>query len=274
MPRSGVLTCSRTLTRCEMMTKIVQACAISLLLVATSAVCQTTWSNLQPGLELLNRSFPDHGETVPFVLLRCNPKKYRVRIIDTLHELGKANSFAAFSLNEIQNKMRALIIVNGGSTSSYSIPAPAGLLQVGGKTVSPPNYLTERAGVLCITRGIVSILPLSRSQPRCFDAVQRGPYMSREFLSVPDAPSRRYRRTIAAIDGDGQLLILVTNEKATLSSVAAFLYASNSKLDVRSALNLDGDTSSGLIVATGGDLRTVGNIDRLIASAIAIFKAD
>jgi hypothetical protein len=79
---------------------------------------------------------------------------------------------------------------------------------------------------------------------------------------------------VVAIDGDGRLLILVTRENATLLGMSAFLFAASSKLDVRSALNLDGDVVSGLIVAAGSTLTTVGSSDSLVASAIGIFKAE
>jgi hypothetical protein len=102
------------------------------------------------------------------------------------HELRKANSFAAFSVREVRNKTGASIVVNAGSTASYSIPAPVGLLQIGGQIRNKPNHLAERAGVLCLAGDHVSILPLSSmASTKCIDAVQRGPFPSQERSEFP-----------------------------------------------------------------------------------------
>lgn len=87
--------------------------------------------------------------------------------------------------------------------------------------------------------------------------------------------SDRYRRTVVALDHEGRLLLLVTNEKTTLSALAAFLYTSKLDLKVQSALNLDGAASSGMLITIdSGQAKQVitGNVDGLVASAIAIVE--
>jgi uncharacterized protein YigE (DUF2233 family) len=223
------------------------------LVMSMSCLAQSraNWSAVRPGMDLQNGSFADHGESVGYVLFRVDPVKSRIRVIDTYHEIGKANSYAAFSIREVKAKTGASLVVNAGSTASFSIPAPVGLLQVNGRVVSPPNYTAKDAGVLCFAVGRISIVSLSKDQRlECSQAVQRGPVL------LPQTPpsttgSQRHNRTIAAVDSKGRLIILVTSEPATLAAVKNFLYDSGGDLKVVSALNMDADTDLPPIFSPG-----------------------
>jgi uncharacterized protein YigE (DUF2233 family) len=241
-------------------------------LCAVTAAGQTKWSSIGPGLELVDGSLADKDQSVTFIMIRCDPKKHRVRIIDTFHELRKANSFAAFSVREVRNKTGASIVVNAGSTASYSIPAPVGLLQIGGSVRNTPNYRAEHGGVLCLAGDRVSIMPLSSmNSAKCLDAVQRGPFLSLESAKVSDPSPKRYRRTVVAVDSVGRLLILVTRDTTELSAIVSYLFVLSRDLNIQSALNLDGDVSSGLVFSRDDKVQTLGNVDGLVASAIAIY---
>jgi uncharacterized protein YigE (DUF2233 family) len=234
------------------------------------AVCQTQWLTTTSGCEVHDGNLPDHGVKVPYVLVRCDPKVVQIRVADTASELGKTNGYAAFSLKEVAEKSGAAIAVNAGSTSSFSLPVPAGLLIVHGKLVSKPRLRVPDGGILCIRRSQVFIEPFSVALPKgCSDAVQRGPVFSREFANNS---TTRYRRTAAAVDKVGRFIILLTREPATLSSVNSFLYDPGSALGVQSALNLDGDMSSGLVFGPDQGVKetAIGTVDSLIASAILI----
>lgn len=167
--------------------------------------------------------------------------------------------------------MRALVVVNAGSTASYSLPIPIGFLKTCGIVMSPVNRLAESGGIFCIAGDHLAIRAVLRLEPpRCSDAVQRGPLLS-DSLSGKGV-SGRSRRSTVALDDRGRLVLLVT-EPTTLSAVAAFLYKTELDLRVQSALNLDGSTSSGLIMTTGpSDTEpiVIGNVDGLVASAIVV----
>lgn len=255
------------------MNKAFYLCILVLMLCVGAVRAEAPWSATASGCEVLDSSFRDADRRVSFVLVRCDPKRVDVRLVDTSSELGKGNPYAAFSLREVMDKVRASIVVNAGSTASYSVPIPAGLLEVRGVIVQPPKFYVKNAAALCINRDRVSIVKISSRAPKgCEDAVQRGPFLSKELSEVDN--SGRYRRTVAAVDGQGRLLILVTRDGATLSSVASFLYGTEHNLGVSSALNLDGDASSGLIFASSEGIKdsVVGSVDGLVASAIAIGK--
>jgi hypothetical protein len=67
-------------------------------------------------------------------------------------------------------------------------------------------------------------------------------------LGYPDEDGRPARRTVIGMDGNGRFLIILTRRSSfTLHQLSAWLTASDLGLDV--ALNLDGGTSSGLILA-------------------------
>lgn len=249
---------------------------LTLCLSVTAAYSQSSgeWRPIRPGVDLSQGSFKDRDQTVKFVALRIDPRQNQVRVVDTFQEIGRSRTSAAFSLREVQSKTKALIVVNAGSTASFALPAPVGLLKTRGKVVSAPNYLAkvDQPGIFCVIGNRVAIMPLLPQLPNCIDAVQRYPVLSADSSQVETS---RSQRTVVAVDGGGRLLIFVTLDKTTLSGVAAFLYRSTPTMNIQSALNLDGGPSSGLILAGDptGNGQTFGNIDGLVASAITISGA-
>jgi exopolysaccharide biosynthesis protein len=219
---------------------------------------------------MLQGQFQDHAKSVRFVLLRCEPTKHTVRVVDTFHEIGKGNALAAFSLREVMTKTDSLVAVNAGSTASYSLPIPVGLLVTRARVIAPINPQPRDSGFLCVAGNRLVITGLSGLRlENCSYAVQRGPVIDRASAHLG---IDWHLRTVIAIDTQQRLLILVTRDPATLNGIAAFLYAPSSDLNVQSALNMDGDASSGLLIAP--QLKAVpsevGNVDGLVASAIAV----
>lgn len=253
------------------MTRVFAATIICLVSWSKAVSGDSRWLTLRPGVEVLRGEFSDRSGAVKFVLYRCDPVKTEIRVIDTFHDLGSGGTLGTFSLKDVI-KTGALLAANGGSTASYSIPIPVGLLMVHGKLISAPNLRAQEApGFLCIAGNRMGIEEIKSFQSKaCTYAVQRGPLLSRATARLVSSP---YRRTVIAIDQRHQLLILVTIDKSTLSGIREFLYGDSADLKVQSALNMDGDTSSGLLVAP--ELRAepseVGNVDSLLASAIAVY---
>lgn len=242
--------------------------------VVADSQSQSAWSKTPSGCEWQTNTLQDSGSGVGYILFRCDPKISEVKIVDTASTLGKTNPYAAFSLRELLNETHASIVVNAGSTTSFSVPSPAGLLRVGGKTINPPRLHVKNAGVLCIRRDRLDIVRFSATLPKgCLDAVQRGPFLSQDLTQENDS-SARFRRTVVAVDGGGRLVILVTKDGTRLSAISALLFEGKLNLDIRAALNMDGAASSGLIVADDQGVKdsVIGNVDGLVASAIAIRK--
>ena len=59
------------------------------------ADAQNNWISIRNGLEILQGSFADRGETIEFVIIRTDPKRNRIRVIDTYRQLGNAGAYTA-----------------------------------------------------------------------------------------------------------------------------------------------------------------------------------
>jgi len=110
--------------------------------------------------------------------------------------------------------------------------------------------------------------------PECRWALQTGPILvvtGRNVINQAEVSNRSaYRRSVAAVDRRGRVLLMATTE-IHLYDLAACLCGELKQLEVRDAINLDGDSSSGLLVAVpGGAMREIGSTWSLIASAIAV----
>jgi len=239
---------------------------------------KSAWVTAKSGCEVREGTLIDadnnwRGNDIPpvaqvyYVMVRCDPTSVRISILDTAGVLGKENAYAAYSVREVAKNTGASVVVNAGSTASYSTPIPVGLLIVRGLVISKTNLKATHGAILCVGKKGVTIGPLSQQRPTpkgCSYAVQGGPLLSRDFK---EADSNRTRRTIAAIDKKGRLIILVTKSNTFLSSLRSLLYDSSSDLEIQSALNLDGGMSSGIMFAQRG---VVGSVDNLVASVIVI----
>jgi hypothetical protein len=234
-----------------------------------------SWKTLSPGLELQRGSLKDGAYHVNYVLLRCDPKQRKIQVIDVRGALFPKNSASPFNLRAVQQAIHSEAVVNGGSTSNLNFPNPTGWLKISGKEISPAKWAAKEAGALCVTGNKVSVLRLSdRHLPTCTDAVQRGPYLSKQFVPERGFSDGRYNRTVVGSDDQGRLLLLVTQDPSSYTAVVSFLYSSDLGPNATAALSMDGGLSSGAIIQAGQlseSPMTAGDVDFLIASAIAIF---
>jgi len=254
-------------------------CALLFLGGAIFVRCQT-WSTIRPGLEVMaDGVLTEKGRSIKFVLLRCDPKLRQVRIVDTYHEVGSKLSYPAFSLAEVTSLTGAVVTLSAGDSSSYVLPDPVGLLQSARKVLAKPNYRAENAGFLCLSPGAATLAPLNQwKAASCVDAVQRGPFFTSSFRSTTDSHTDQSERGIVALDAKGRLVIMITEGPVTISTAATYLFSSKAGLEIRSALNLVGSRTCGLLVTNSPgkskqseSALAVGNVDGLVASAIAIY---
>jgi uncharacterized protein YigE (DUF2233 family) len=248
-------------------------CFLASLLAWASVAAAQNWSQVGT-FEALAGQFDDQGQQIHFVLLRADPSRTSIRIVDTFELLHKANAYSPFSIAEVKTATKARAVVNAGSTNSFSIPDPVGLLETNGRVISRENRSVKYGGVLCIGRTSVSIFPVPMPKTaNCIHAVQRGPVLGPDLQYPASYSQEKYTRSAVAVDTNGRLIVLVTNDPVSLHSMARFLYKSTLNLSLRSILNLDGGPSSGLILSSEhtGIPPTIGNVDALVASAIAIY---
>lgn len=212
--------------------------------VTPSPPPDTGWQPLRPGLE--RRILTLHDETErPYeslYLLRLEPDQFRFEIA--------YQPDAPKGLLEWQAASGALIVVNGGFFTEAN--EATGLMVVDGQA-SGTSYV-DFGGMLAITEAGPEIRWLVE-RPYTPDDSLRYALQSFPMLVKPggvpgylDEDGRPARRTVIGMDENGRFLIILTRRsRFTLSQLSTWLAASDLDLDL--ALNLDGGTSSGLILA-------------------------
>ncbi len=204
----------------------------------------TGWQPIQSGLERRIITLNDDNER-PYeslYLLRLEPEQFRFEIA---YQPG-----APKGLLEWQATTGALIVVNGGFfTETYEA---TGLMVINGQA-SGTSYV-DFGGMLAITETGPEIRWLAERPYTSAGSIQ---YALQSFpmlvkpggvLGYPNEDGSPARRTVIGVDRNGRFLIILTRRSSfTLHQLSTWLTTSDLGLD--SALNLDGGTSSGLILA-------------------------
>ena len=203
------------------------------------------WRSLAPGLERRHAyRYGDDGRVVErLYVLRADPALVR---LDIAYAPGEARS-----LDQWLEATGALAVVNGGYFTEEL--HATGLLIADGERhgASYGGF----AGMLAIDESGMASLRWLRQQP--YDAAEplRAALQSFPLLvhpggvhGFPEDGGLPSRRTVVAVDGAGRFLFLVApGGSFSLHALATWLV--ESELDVDVALNLDGGTSSGVLVA-------------------------
>ena len=213
-------------------------------------------------------------------VLTVDPSRADVRIVSVPLELGdQARSgdhslrSLAWHLQATMPKRSSWVVVNGGYSSSRE-DIPVGLLVVDGKVYSrlssakgssatlsgPSAYSTYRwSGILCQDRkgGKWDIVPAASYVNRqCYQALQAGPVLVEPggkigIAATEPQRSKPYSRTAVCLS-DGLLKFVVVKTPTHLYPLARWLSASERSggLGCRVALNLSGESSSGMVQRT------------------------
>lgn len=170
---------------------------------------------------------------------------------------------------------REWIAVNGGF-SSYRADVPLGLLVVDGAVYSRLSREKSRpaaassganrryrwSGILCQPRGRDDwrLLATAQYEPgSCDQALQGGPFLvegGRVVVSPSEPGSRSpFTRTVVCLGADGDIRFVVTTDPTHLYPMAQWLVRSPARGGVgcTAALNLSGDTSSGMVIRSPRD---------------------
>jgi hypothetical protein len=230
-----------------------------------------------------SREFPvAQGRVARANVLTIDTNRANLRIVSVPIELRRPPGALDISLLDLaahleQKKPRdsSWAAFNGGFSSSRD-DIPLGLLVVGGKVYSQlsreqdgtsslqvkSEYSKYRwSGVLCQAKenGAWDIVPASRYRPgSCYQALQAGPVVVEPDGKVAIAPGesqakRPYSRTVVCLSGS-LMKVVVVSDRTHLYPLARWLSNSEAKggLGCRVALNLSGDSSSGLVVQEPG----------------------
>ena len=209
-------------------------------------VADTGWELLRPGLERrwLRLVAAGTGRLQEQIyLLRLQPELFTFTI--------GYRPGAPLPLRDWLREQEALIVLNGGFfTERYEA---TGLVIADGEHFG--SSYVEFGGMFVVTaEGSVALRSLRRTPYRPDEALQ-GAVQSFPMLitpggqlGYPDEDGNQARRSVIAQDRQGRILLIATNlGHFTLHELATYLLASDLELD--RALNLDGGTSTGLLLS-------------------------
>jgi uncharacterized protein YigE (DUF2233 family) len=200
------------------------------------------WELLQTGLERRTiRLLNENGrQTDQLYILRIDPNLFAFGIA---YSPGQPKSLATW-----QEETGAFIVVNGGFfTEEY---LATGLIIVDGQT-SGSSYVGF-GGMVTMGQGGVEVRSLVERPylpTESFDyALQSFPMLVLNGeAAYQNADFDTARRTVMGMDGDGRiLLILATWGSFTLAELSSYLASAD--FGMVNALNLDGGTSTGLVL--------------------------
>lgn len=228
-----------------------------------------------PSIVRRNLTKTIQGEKIEINIAQINLNQVKVRVYSLVNQ-----DVPSYSLGELVDKLKPQAAINGGFSSSYSIPTPTGLLVSNGKTIYRMNVNTVNVitnGILCVGQTTSIIMKNDYKKSTCSDALEAGPILVRagKIDARIDGLQTKFRkgkaeRSVVAINKQGRLLLIRVNTPVTLPVLANLL--TQKDLDCVSALNLSGSGDSGLYINTQGEKFRVGRFDFPIASAIAIFQ--
>ncbi|HEY1015176.1 MAG TPA: phosphodiester glycosidase family protein [Herpetosiphonaceae bacterium] len=209
------------------------------------------WRELEPGLEWRElRAGLSNAQA-----LRIDPAQMNIRVAYDAASPGR--------VSEWMEALGPLAVVNGGY---FDEQGRATALTVYDGVAEGSSY-DGFGGMLAVdAAGALSIRSL-RDQPydpaeNLAQALQSTPMLVQQGAAVP-LPSdngERSRRTVAALDGDGRLLLIAIGWPSfSLSELGQWL--ADGDLGVVTALNLDGGSSTGMQMQN--EVKTV-NVDSLV----------
>lgn len=209
---------------------------------AQADIADTGWQPAAPGAELRRLTATVAGQEAPVTVVRLDPAQVRFSVGYRPDDPPPLAQWAAGS--------GALATINGGffDEAGHTVA----LLVRGGQPVG--ESYQGRGGMFAVAAdGAVSLRsladqPYDPAEPLA-EAIQGWPMLVRPGgeAAYTYEDGQRDRRSAIALDGEGRVLLLVAPTAAfTLAELSSWLAASD--LGVASALNLDGGSSSGLLL--------------------------
>lgn len=224
-----------------------------------------SWRLLRPGLEVRELTVRfDDSSAVRIYGVRVEPERFDARLHWNPRSAPSGESAA-----EVAHLSGAAVVVNAGYFDENG--RPLGFFLSGGKVYNRRILFRGRSealhlgAVFFVREGTGGIGIASREVFQADgirEAFQAGPYLVREGRPVPGIERYREfwrpaRRTVLAFGGDGRLLVLVSEPEGrglSWCELQSFLVRPEPQggLGVTEAMNLDGGSSSQLIVQTEG----------------------
>lgn len=212
---------------------------------ATSMPPDTGWRTIAPGIEYREWRVTLDGRSDRLRLARVDPAQTRVRVLYSPDSPRRVSEWLISSQSQLaingnyfdpQNRALGLIITEGERTG-VNYDGFGGMLAVGENSVKVrwnvgEPYRPDEALTYGLQNFPMLVLPGGQANTQIDDNAELAP------------------RSVVAQDRSGRLIFLVSPSRMfTLTSLGQWLSASD--LDIDTALNLDGGTSSGLMLRDG-----------------------
>ncbi|HTI15496.1 MAG TPA: phosphodiester glycosidase family protein [Dictyobacter sp.] len=222
------------------------------------------WKQAKPGVEVqyANWKAPSgHQDTV--IITRFN--------LHQVHLYVGYQPNNPLTLSDWMKQTGATAIINGGYFDTNN--QATGLIVSNGQA-SGTSY-TDQGGMLSVnTQGAVAITsliqhPFDGDTNQLEQATQCAPMLmvnGKETQFDDNAAQRR--RTVVAMDKDGNLLFIVSPSDAFTVTDMADLLASHTELNIQTALNLDGGSSTGIYL-NGGNTKVA--LDPISSLPIVVY---
>jgi len=205
------------------------------------------WETLMPGLEMLTTQMPAPGVgSTTAVLVRIDPQLFTFRVHYTPYQTTTMAGWLS--------RIDAPVIVNGGFFLGNG--QTNGLLVADGQRFG--TTFDRHGGMLTLMGDMMNVRSLAQfpySRTELLDQAAQG----RPMLLYPggfpvvmgDIEHEAGRRTAIAQDKQGRILLVVIDEgAATLDRLRDWLAYERPDLELSTAFNLDGGTSTGLSIKT------------------------
>lgn len=229
------------------------------------------WLPVAPGVERrIVRVTRGGGKSLDLYSLRFNPRKVTLKVVYT-----PPKEVAGSSIAVTAEKTKAVAMFNG-SYFNDSLGV-LGLCVADGKTVAPLARYSDNLGIfLAHASGAVELIHRDKyNAGDVLDAVQSGPWLVLDGkVQVFNDTDRVTRRTCIGADKRGRLVAVATDtliSGITLAHLAKVMAEplKNGGFECASALNLDGGTSTQLILRTSDEnhlIRGFVNVPVLIGA--------
>lgn len=208
--------------------------------LAEPTTVDNQWQTLEPGLELREIGY----DITNVQILRVDPAYFRLRVGYDVASPGRVSEWAA--------ALAPVAVINGGY---FDPQGRATALTIFDGVVNGTSY-DGFGGMLAVDSNNAWSLRSLREQPYDSTEVLNQALQSAPMLVVhgaaieqPNDDGDRARRSVVAIDQAGRLLLIVCSWPSfTLTDLSQWLVKQDLAIDA--ALNLDGGSSTGLVVAS------------------------
>ncbi|MCB1152343.1 phosphodiester glycosidase family protein [bacterium] len=243
--------------------------------VAEAGTWQPIASGMQRRVVIIDRGPQDEHNELSLYAIRVDLSRLTMRF-----QVSAPQDVAVNNIGSVAERTGALAMINGG----YFNPSLGvlGLCISGGQEVSPLSKGELNRGVFFQRGDNAFLVDRDHFSPNRHieNALQAGPFLVQDgkIADIDDASDRVTRRSAVALDDQRHVIFLATDtifSGITLRHLAELLAAptGDGGFGVRTALNLDGGTSTQMIVRTGAEYHLVRGFVN-VPVLIGVYRAD